>query len=165
MKSESHTSDKVQRTPSKDKSIDGNQRPEQQMLKDPSTSKHSKAMTPKSQTTIQDEGDYEAEILGMVSQFQELQLTFKKLEEDETNINVSSYDRKSKKSSKYSQSITSVQEKMRFKIKLKGNKHLGKIIDKFDELNRKMVTYLENDEKDKLQFLSQQTIMNCSNAI
>ena len=81
-------------------------------------------------------------------------MTFKKLEEDDTNINLSSYDRKSKKSSKYSQSITSVQEKMRFKIKLKGNKHLGKIIDKFDELNSKMMKYLETDEKDKLQFLS-----------
>lgn len=60
--------------------------------------------------------------------------------------------------------MSSVQEKMRGKVKDKAYKQIYELIDIMDQMNDKMKAY-DMDQKEKLQFLSQETIVNCSNSL
>jgi len=54
---------------------------------------------------------------------------------------------------------------MKARIKAKVNKELVDLVTLFDEMYERMNTHQEMGKEQFLQFLSQQTIANCSNSI
>ena len=53
---------------------------------------------------------------------------------------------------------------MRGKVRDKAYKQIYELIDIMDQMNDKMKAY-DIDQKENLQFLSQETIVNCSNSL
>ena len=103
-------------------------------------------------SSIQPTLNFDEEVQRRVGMIEELQITFKKLEEEENSNHSktmekkgsSRYERKEastgreeksqKSSNKYQKSISSVQEKMRVKIKSKVNKQIQELVEVFDQM-------------------------------
>ena len=54
---------------------------------------------------------------------------------------------------------------MKSKIKQKATKHLQELVEIFDNMHDKMTEYMQTGNVKLLQFLTQETITNCSNSI
>jgi len=103
-------------------------------------------------SSIQPALNFDEEVQKRVGMIEELQITFKKLEEEENSNHSKTMDRKGtnryerkepstgredksqKSSNKYQKSISSVQEKMRLKIKTKVNKQIQELVEVFDQM-------------------------------
>lgn len=106
--------------------------------------------------------DFEREIKRRVGKLEELNLTFKSLEDQDISRTV----KRSLKGPSNGVNMSAMVEKAKGKLKNKIVKQINELITVFDDMYVEMNEMVNNNHsEDNLQFLSEETIVNCSQSL